>query len=1171
MAETRFTESQQNAIDVHGGNILVSAAAGSGKTSVLTERAVNMLIGDNRISADRLVIATFTEAAAAEMRRRISDKLLKKIAENPYDEGLQEQQLLLAGAHISTIHAFCLSLIKENYQALGLPPTIKIGETAQIETLLEESAQEVIESAYETGDPEFLSLVEFTCVKTDRRLIEIILSIYKFIRTLPFPKTFLKRSLEKYKTAKSRFENAWADELISYIKMELEHALSAFHSAVEISSSDNAVFEKYGAILQNEERMTASALDSFCRADFAEAEKNLFTIKKERLGAVRNPECKATAEQAREKRETGYKIISELTSSFFAVSEEDFREDCKILIPKLEKLFELVCQLYDLIEEKKRQKEILDYNDMEHFALELLVTETEDGYQKTQTGHELSNYFGEIMLDECQDINEIQSLIFTALSKDGENLYMVGDIKQSIYRFRQANPNIFIEKRKRSSLFDKESHNKRSEEYITLDSNFRSRREVCSAVNFVFSQLMSEQAGEIDYTDEESLKSGASYPDYDKAFPELHILSCPESADEKSNAEGAHIARTIQSMIADGYMVTDKNGSMRPCRYKDFAILLRSKKNTAEILSAKLAELSIPSACDSSDGYFDEYEVSVIINLLRVIDNPLRDLPLLSVLMSPIFGFSPDRMAQIRISRRNAPLYSAMLSLDDEDCIKVKETIDRFRTKAAVSSISELISEIYNYTDFVAVATAMGGIEREANLRLLLSRAKSYESFGGGLSDFLRYIDRLIETGQSFSTKILPPENANIVHIMSMHSSKGLEFPICIIADCGRSFNFRDLYAAHQLHSQLGFSIKITDAKTLRRYSSLPFEAIKIKRKNEQLAEEMRILYVALTRAREKLIIVASFKDAQKSISSIAAACTGSRPSPAEVLGAGNFAAWLISAFLTHPDAAELRRLSDRNDILPQKCDFKLGVSVVNVTSATETPEIEETLPPSANEALLKQIETVINYDYPCLPMTKIPSKLTVTQIAKQKGRAEDNLTALPDFMEQQKISPAFKGTILHRFMQLSDFKAAKENLENEINRLCALEHFTAEEAAALEREEIKTFLSSPLCHRMLNCEVKREYKFNFFVKAGEVDDTLLPPFSDEEIFVQGIADCIIFENDGITIVDYKTDRTKSVQALKERYFDQLRLYKSAVSDIFDLPVKKGVIYSLYMGREIEI
>lgn len=1192
MADVRFTPHQQQAIDVRGGNVLVSAAAGSGKTAVLTERAIQLLTGDPPVPADRLVVVTFTVAAADEMKRRIGDKLSERIAADPENQWLQSQQFLLSSARICTIHSLCNALIQEHAQALGLSADAKISDAADLEAIRSEAVSEIMEEAYTAQEEPFLNLVEFYCVKNDRALCQLILSLYDFIRSFAFPLRYLTQVEELYAGRDTLSSSPWGSSVCAYLVSALGFCEKLLQDCIQEMRDDETIFPKYGPAFTSDCAQISRIREFALQGKLEEAGQAARGFQKEPLSSVSSryhPDLTGTLKDRRKKVHT---ILEDLTRRFLSGSEMEYREDTAILLPHIRALFGLVRAVYQRIEDKKRERSRMDYADLEHLALSLLVEETSDGgWRRSERAQEIADGIDQIMIDECQDINEVQNLIFSLLSRNETNLYMVGDVKQSIYRFRKAMPGLFVEKKKRFGAYDPAAHQPDSQAVITLETNFRSRKEVCDTVNYAFSRLMTEQVGEIEYTREEALEAGACYPEYPDAAAEFHILDYDRSDDiQQAQAEARYIARKIRDMIDSGYQVARTPEEMRQCRYGDFAVLLRSYRSKAAVYEKELTAAGIPCFCDTSEGYFDSYAVVVMLNLLRVIDNPLRDIPLLSVLMSPMFGFSADQITEIRLAKRQVPFYTALLTRaqqGDPACLDFLDHLQRFRKTAATERIDTLLRSIYDQTDFLSIAGAMSGDnDQDGNLRLLLKYAQTYETIGSnGLSGFLRYMERAEETGGDFSASNVMSASADAVRILSIHKSKGLEFPICIVADCGKKFNKVDLNTNVQMNASLGFCMKINDPQTLRSYTSLPYEAIRLKTEQELVSEEMRVLYVAMTRAREKLILVATIPNASnrlRSLLTLYSAREQGKPSPYLVFRAQGYDEWLLSVFLFHPGFSEVRKQIGWTELLPEEESCALHGYLAKAGAATEEASVpERVLYEAPTPELLESLRKTLDFQYEFAPLTQVPAKITVTQIAK-RSRAEHRedgralrLNTRPAFLQRlsdrRGFTPAERGTILHRFMQFGDFAAARQDLDGEIDRLVAGKFLTEAEASVLNRPKIRAFLHSALYRRMEAADqLLREYKFIYELPAGAIAELPLP-LRQEQVILQGIADCLLFEPAGITIVDYKTDYVEEPQILVERYYDQLRIYRDAIARAFDRPVRQCLIYSMHLEMEIEV
>lgn len=1169
-----FTKNQQAAVDVCTSNILVSAAAGSGKTAVLTQRVIRLLTGENPIAANRLVIVTFTVAAAQEMRQRIAKKLSEMIEKDPHNSQLLSQQLLLSTAKISTIHSLCSSLIKENFQKLGLPSDFRIADETQLAIIKSDAVSEVFEEYYKDENAAFIEIIRFVCTKNDKKLVDLCLSIYDFIRSFAFPKKFLRdcKSMYMTKNSQSIQDSPWFASVEEHVIEALESARAKLISALEKLDGDEVVKPAYSPAISYDMAQIDAILAVLAKKNWDEAVTMCKGFQKLALKGVRGYEDKDFLEEIKALRKSATDTVGKVAANFLCCTHEVFLQDLGLLSNILDTLFEVVDKIYDLIEEKKAEMSIIDYADLEHYALKLLLLKDGDGdgvLQKSDIAKTLGDSFDEIMVDECQDINEVQDLIFKLMSKDEQNIFMVGDVKQSIYRFRKAMPSLFIQKRQEFSGYDPTTHTAASKATITLENNFRSRSQVCDTINFIFHAIMSRKMGEIQYDTSEELVASASYSDSEinaqNAISEFHLVEVTKAGGDKTKAEAQYIAAMIKKMVEDGHMV-EVNGVSRPCRYGDFAILLRAKKGKGEVYVNGLKAANINCFCDSTDGYFGEYEIAVTLNLLRVIDNPLQDICLASVIMSPMFGFDADMIARVRLSRKNAPLYMALVACaqaGDLHSSSVMEAITRLRQASVVSKVSELLTQIYDQTDFVSLVYALGnGTQRDANLRLMLDYAARYEKIGSsGLSGFLRYIDRVIASNQDFSCANTQVKDADTVKLMSIHSSKGLEFPIAILADCAKGFNKMDLNQSFQFNSKLGFGMKIVDDENLKKYSNLPFEAIKLATAKETISEEMRVLYVALTRAREKLIMVATMSDCDKIFDQIDKSTLDKKVLPFDVFTAKSYAEWIMMALQ-----------SSKNFTLQNGESVTVSGILVrrekwDILDISDTV-FERACPP--DESTVKRLTDAFAFEYVDYALTKIPAKLTATQMSKKDEIV--TLKLAPSFLTEQGLTPAQRGTILHSFMQYADFNKAAVDLDLEIARLVKSEFLTEKQSNELDRDKLLAFLKSPLFFEMNTAdELLREYKFLHFLKAGDVDDTLQEPYKSHPILIQGIADCVIIKDGKAKIVDYKTDITTNEEKLRARYTNQLLIYKGAIEQALELPVSSLVLYSLHLKKEIAI
>lgn len=1189
MAKIEFTPSQQAAIDARGETVLVSAAAGSGKTAVLTQRVTELLTGENPIPADRLIIVTFTVLASIEMRQRIEQKLNDLIETDPENELYQTQHLLLSRAKIGTIDSLCGEILRDHFQEVGLPVTYRIAEDNELRTLQQDLLESMLEECYQEGTPEFLTLADFLSERDDRRLGEMILEIYRWIRSYPFPLSVLDRFEEMYRSDAPLKETKWFALYRDHVGMLLEQVLDLFVQAKELASADEKLLEKYVPALEEDSHAFQMMKRALEEDDWDRVCSIYRSHQKQSFKAVRGCEDPELQQRVKDLREYAYGLLkkSSWEPSYFLIDEQGFQEDQAFLREKIAALFGLVRRYAVAVRQEMLSRGLLDFPDLEHYTLELLIREEDGYYRKTPAALSLSALYDEIMIDECQDINTIQNLIFWALSRGEEkvrigtdemltksqNLFLVGDVKQSIYRFRNAMPTLFTRRKK---LFSMEEHTGPGRK-ILLQNNFRSREEVTDSVNQLFFRVMTEELGELTYNEEEELVPSAPYEEAPGRATELHLVETGNREDDGGKdpaiaVEAEYIAHQIRLMVESGYMVQN-HGEMRRCTWRDFCILMRSKKGKVAPLADKLKELGIPCYAEAGQGYFDSFEISVMLSLLRVIDNPMLDIDLFTVMLSPMFLFTPDDLARIRLKDRKAPLYTAVglcAQEGDPACREFLETLSFLRTQAVILPVSRLVQLIYDRTGFLFVVESMvSGEQKRANLRLLLSYAENYESIGKfGLDGFLRFIGRAIERGDDFICANTVSERADVVRIMSIHGSKGLEFPICILADLGKAFNTMDLKKRWMLHPDYGFGMEIQNQDTCQRYSTMPIDAIRIANQRELLSEEMRVLYVAMTRAKEKLVLIGSGKNIRGHCERLLkTASYGRGVSPFLLSRQRSFLDWIL---LSLSGSVELGKAVTGETDTAVAGAFRCIFSDIESAQAEEAGELVFHCQPS--EKLLRQLTRAIEFEYPDQALQAVPAKVTVTQIAKSKQ--QEALAQLEEMRlaTDDVLSGAQRGTILHSFMQYADFTAAKQDLGKEIERLSDAGFLKEEDAQYLNRRTIRSFLDSKLLARMMAAQYwEREYQFIYEISAREVDDTLPEQYAGEQILMQGIADAVFIENGELVIVDYKTDRLSNPAEFAAKYADQLRIYKAALEQYFQLPVKECLIYSLHLAKEIKV
>lgn len=1168
-----WTTAQQYAISARDGTLLVSAAAGSGKTAVLVQRVIERLIDpEHPCDADRLLVVTFTNAAAAEMRERIAAAIEELLAGDPGNTRLQRQQILLARANISTIHSFCSELVRENFYKLNISPDFRISDSNEMLLLRDEAMQKVMEELYEEQNAGFVELSElFSAGRDDARLLDVVNLLYDFVRSHPFPARWLAEKAAMYRQDCPVGETEWGRTVLDFAADAVQYGISLTQNALNLMEEDSKLNDVYrtafssdlAALLALLKEVETGRWDAVC------LRVKQFTF--EKLKPLRGYKEDPLKLKVCGNRDEVKKTLDRLQKLFFS-DERQCREDIARMAPLVEQLFRAVSLFGEELDRRKAERRIADFGDLEHWALRLLVRSTPAGWERTETALELSSRFDEVMVDEYQDTNEAQDMIFRAVSRDEDNLFMVGDVKQSIYRFRQAMPEIFLRRKQAYPPYDPKANLYPAR--VALDRNFRSRRGVTDAVNFIFHQIMSQAMGEMEYNSEEELVAGAAYPGKDTPDTVLHILDLSKSESGEMDIEEArHISETIVHMMESGYTVTE-NGKERPVTFHDFCILLRNANTHACVYAKELQQRGIPAWSDTAGSFFGTPEVGVMLSLLRVIDNPVQDIPLLSVLMSPIYGFTPDDVSDIRLCQPNGPLYFALRKRAEvnADCARFLQEMEGYRRLGATMSADRLIRAVYDTSGYLAMVQAMPeGQLRLANLRLLLEYARTYEASGyKGLSGFIRFIDRLQRQHSDLSPAATLSETANVVRVMSIHRSKGLEFPICIVAGCSRPFNKEKSEVL--LHPALGLGIKLKDEKQLRRYTTMPREAVALALERGGMSEELRVLYVAMTRAKERLILLSSLKNPTRTLGRLAAQLTETPSiSPYIVRGANNFSDWILSCALRHPSGANLRELAGApaGILLPNGEPWEIELVYPQPEAPAETGRIEEEKAP-VDEEFLQELNKRLSYQYPAQALRRVPAKVAASELAARDSGPEYAATSRPAFLSQQGMTPAERGTALHAFLQFADYKEAAKDPKVELERLVAKGFLMEEQGKAVDQRRLRAFLHSSLMSRMLSSQqCFREYRFTVQIPANEIDPDLPPTLAQEPVVLQGAVDCAFVEEGALVIVDYKTDRIHSADELRKRYARQLELYAQALTRCTGMPVKECVLYSFHINAEV--
>lgn len=1173
----QWTNEQKNAIESLGGTLLVSAAAGSGKTAVLVERVIKRLTDTNNpCDADKLLIVTFTRAATSEMRERISSALARQLKIDPTNTHLLRQQMLLPNASICTIDSFCNDLVRENFHKLDISPDFKMINESERSLLAVDSVNEIIEELYTQDSSEFKELVELLFRgRDDEELAKCIMRLYEFSQAYAFPQKWLKYAQNAYCVTDDLAHSSWGTIIFDYIISALDYCEMLLKSSLETMSNDEVVFQKYSDAFNCDLNQIAIIKDFANNSDWNSVYNKIISFDFIRLGTLPRGYESSVKAIVIARRDIVKETIKKKLLPVMCCNSQDFADDINYLSPIICKLFEAVSLFSQRFSDKKKDKNSLDFSDITHLAIELLVMENDGVTERTELAKELAQRYVEILLDEYQDTNMAQDMLFSSISRDNNNLFMVGDVKQSIYRFRQAMPEIFIKKRDIFPIYKDNNY----PALINLDKNFRSRIGVVGMVNFVFSQLMSREVGEVYYDQTEELKFGADYLKHDGADAELHILDISnkkETGEKSTEIEARYVSQMISQMIANGFCVKGKDGGERPATYGDFCILLRSTKGRSELYAKELLNRGIPAYTEISGGFFSTYEVQVMLSLLRVLDNPVSDIPLLSVMMSPIYAFCADDVSKIRLIDRTIPLYNCVVICaknGDEHCKNFLNELEILRRFSAALPVSELIRKVYDQTDYLYLALAMNnGESRCANLNLLLQYADNFDSGqSNGLSAFIRYIDKLEKKGIELASASTISSNANVVRIMSIHKSKGLEFPVCIIANCSGKFNKESLKNNMILHSKIGVGVTRRNTQKMHEFPTVMHTATKLAVEHDEISEEMRVLYVAMTRAKEKIITVLPIENIQSKLASVSANILQSDTIPTfAVQKSQSYADWLLYATLRHPDAIKLREIIPEVEIETVPAQFKLDV--VLGSSEIQENKKEKEFVCSADSKMLNEIKERTEYKYPFIELQTITAKRAASQHDAGILDTEYFATSRPAFMNKNGLTPAQRGTALHKFMQFANYDNALNNSKLELKRLVEMGFLSSEEVSVIDLAKVDKFFISPLAQRIFKSEqVMREKKFAINLPVNYFEPSLDDRFANEQVLIQGIADCAFVEDGKLVILDYKTDKVTDLGSLAERYKSQLEIYCKALGECTGFEIKEALLYSFELGESVRV
>ncbi len=1177
-----LTDEQREAVENRGGGLLVSAAAGSGKTRVLVERLLRRVTEDGE-DLDHFLIITYTKAAAAELRGKIIDALNEQLAQTPGDRHLRRQTTLIYRTQISTIHSFCQMVLKEEGYQIDLDPDFRVADENACAILKKRVLDRLMERHYETvtdGDDFSHLLDTMAAGRDDRRLTDMVLDIHAKVQSHPDPHAWLEEQCSRFalEGVTDVGQTAWGQLLLQDSLDQAQYWQGQMVGLLDQLDGTGALEAAYAPVIC----ALLDSLDDFIAALRAGWDKacQRCQLNYGRLKGVRNPDDPALAERVKALKKACKDQMDKVTGRF-ARSSEALLEDLRAAAPAVTALLRLVEEFDEAFAAEKRRQKQVDFSDLEHLALRLLV---DSQGQPTQAALRLERRYVEVMVDEYQDTNQVQNVIFNAVSHNGDKLFLVGDVKQSIYRFRLADPTIFLDRFERFPYFYEAEEGQPRK--VVLSKNFRSRTSVLDAANFVFRCLMSRSFGEIDYTADHYLNPGLEYPDYAGDRPELDVvdlanLETPEDEADSTTAqvEADFVARRIRRLMEDEYQVTDGN-RLRPVEWSDIVILYRSPGSVLSELTKALDSQRVPWQADGGEDFFATTEISVALSYLQIIDNPHQDVPLISVLRSPLYGFTPDQLADIRAGCRDADFYTALVQRGEEGdgaCQDFLQQLADLRFCAADRTAAGLLWELYEQTGMLPIFSALeGGEIRRNNLILLYEYARQFEKNGyRGLFDFVTQLRRMTEAGRGIT---VTGAQGSGVRIMSIHKSKGLEFPVVVLAGLARRFNRTDERAPMLFHAKLGVGPKGLDVERGVEFSTLARTAVALQLERELCAEELRLLYVAMTRAREKLILVCTLRNARSTLEK--RRLNASFPmEPQALMAMNSMGDWVLSAAMTRWEGACL-------------C---LDGEPLNHYNGNDTPWSIHLLDGCRPERYFRRKKPTeqgaepgedalehLYWSYPHSALADIPSKLTATQL---KGRFRDEETAedaapaprpvtfrRPEFTQTETLTPAERGTALHLFLQLCDPEKAAtyQGAREELARLQASGCMTEAQARACSVKKVTEFFRSDLGRQARALGMEREFKFSILSDAAQYYG---PDGAGEQVLLQGVVDLWFRTLEGITVVDFKTDHIapgeEPVRA--EQYRQQMEAYTAALEKITGVPVAHRYLWFFQTGGPFEL
>ncbi len=1173
-----WTTPQLNAIEARGMQVLVSAAAGSGKTTVLTERVKNILADtDNPCSVSEILVVTFTKAAATEMRDRIFEALRAEMdIRNVNTDYLRRQMIMLPTADICTMDSFCAKIVRENFSKANVGFDFKVLDNKDIDNLMAEALDVVVNELYESDDDAFRKLIGmFIGERNDNLLKSVIVDLYNFSLSYPFPDVWINALRDSFDINKSPNDTLWSDMIYKYIGMFSDFHKKSIDRAVALMVESGGFSSDYINKFTYSSDKLAQLKDAVDNRSWDTMvslirEGLVFTVK------TRNTKVDADIKEIAKDVYDEFSKDAENIEKHSLPLEAEHRIDNELLYPVVSKLCYAVKRLREVLDDMKREINSYSFSDILHKCIDLLVVPEEDGlWQRTALCEELVSRYKEILIDEYQDTNEAQDMIFAALSRDRSNMYVVGDVKQSIYRFRLASPALFMALK--HSLSDYDGSVKPSQ--ITLDANFRSRKGIDESVNYVFSAIMSEDVGDVDYNDKEKLAFGAKwYPE--KATPDAEIicLDCDKmKSAEATMAEAEVIAKYIKRTVESGVTVTTKAGD-RPVRYSDFCVLLRSVKDKVDHYISAMKAYNIPS-CTVSDGDTSGYkEMRILVSLMKAINNPMMDIPLIAVMLSPLFGFTPDELAEIRMVDNKSELYTCLVNYS-EKCSKCRSFLDKLRLYRNISMsypVDEFVRFVIDDTGIsdIYLAETDGEVRRENILGFMKFASDFTANSDGGLGSFIRYIDSAIENDRFRSmTNSVSSEG---VQFMSIHKSKGLEFPYVIVAGCSKGFNKQDGYGSLILARETGIGMKIRNDDIFSQYHTVSSVGTEKAVLFSSASEELRVLYVAMTRAKEHITFVCSVSGKQLAkrvrLNNLISFSKNGKLHPYAVFRASSVSEWLLSVFARHRDCAivrdafKLKSYEEHDESFAVDCSYLSYDDIFSSEIVVSECENDVAL----DEQLLKEIENKLSFEYK-YNYDGVLAKRSASSTEKNILKREYFAKSKPQFLKD-KFTGADRGTAIHKFLEKCDFEKASADVSLEKRRLLSSGEITHKEYDVIPDNDMKAFFESSVVKRLLaSDEILKEYAFSILKKAGDLYPDIPEEISAEEIVVQGMLDCAFIKDGEAVLIDYKTDAMTDEAEYIAVYKPQIDIYSQALEKCKGCKVTERYIYSLKLNKFIAL